>query len=92
MLATNTNYTRKKMKLTTFRGHSTDEFNCFHIRDFKENDSLILSLKGGERVKAVVSSVDLSSNLLTVKTASGELTTDIESVVFLDDYKRGWLG
>ena len=79
------------MTLTTFRGPSSDEFHCFHIMDFGENDSLILSLKDGTRVKAVVSSVDLGSNLLTVKTASGELVTDVESVVFLDSYKRGWL-
>ena len=77
--------------LTKLRGRATDEFNCFNIRDFRKHDSVITTSSLGERIKAVVESVDLKDNLIHLRTVDGELVTHIGTIAFLDSYRDGWL-
>ena len=79
------------MSLEAVRGPRRDEFDCFNIRDFRKNDSIIVDMSHTGRVRGVVSSVDEETNLITFTTSSGEYVTDINSIVFLDDYRRGWI-
>ena len=65
---------------------------CFaHIRDFRKHDSIIVMMSGNRRVRGVVVSVDDASNLITFNSKEGEYVTDINAIVFLDDYRREWL-
>lgn len=79
------------MAFKGFRGPHEDDDNCFDIRDFRKNDSIIVLSDNSTRMRGVVTSVDKSSNLIHFTTNHGESVTDLNSVVFLDDFKRGWL-
>lgn len=79
------------MSLEIVRGPKSDEYDCFNIRDFRKSDSIIVLLEGSRRIRGVVSSVDDVRNLITFASREGEFVTDINSIVYLDDYRRGWL-
>lgn len=79
------------MSFERVRGPRSDYHDCFHIRDFRKHDSIIVMMSGNRRVRGVVVSVDDASNLITFNSKEGEYVTDINAIVFLDDYRREWL-
>jgi len=79
------------MSFERVRGPHSDRYDCFNIRDFRKNDSIIVSTKGSKRMRGVVTSVDESSNLIHFRSSEGEFITDVNGIVFLDDFRRAWL-
>jgi hypothetical protein len=73
------------------RAKIVDEHSCFHIRDFKSNDSIYFLGQDRQRQKGVVKSVNLDYNIITVITTGGEVETDVSQVTFLDSYRQNWL-
>lgn len=79
------------MSFERVRGPQFDMYDCFNIRDFRKNDSIIVSVEKSKRMRGVVTSVDESSNLIHFRSSEGEFVTDIDSIIFLDEFRRGWL-
>jgi len=79
------------MSFERVRGPKSDYYDCFHIRDFRKHDSIIVLMSGNRRVRGVVVSVDDESNLITFSSSEGEYVADINAIIFLDDYRREWL-
>lgn len=79
------------MSFERVRGPQSDKYDCFNIRDFRKNDSIIVLTDERTRMRGVVTSVDESYNLIHFASNSGEFVTDLNSVVFLDSFRRGWL-
>lgn len=79
------------MSFERVRGPQSDQYDCFNIRDFRKNDSIIVSADERTRMRGVVTSVDENYNLIHFISNTGEFVTDLNSIVFLDDFRRGWL-
>ena len=79
------------MSFERVSGPQSDRYDCFNIRDFRKNDSIIVLTEGSRRMRGVVTSIDESSNLIHFRSGEGEFVTDIEGIVFLDNFRRDWL-
>jgi len=79
------------MSFERVRGPQSDIYDCFNIRDFRKNDSIIVSADERTRMRGVVTSVDENYNLIHFISNTGEFVSDLNSIVFLDDFRRGWL-
>lgn len=80
------------MTFERVRGPASDRYDCFNIRDFRKNDSIIVLVERGKRrLRGVVTYVDEETNMISFVTNEGDYMTDINSIVFLGEPKGGWL-
>jgi hypothetical protein len=69
----------------------TDSDGCFSISDFRENDSVIVSI-GGKRVKGRVAHANHSDLSVAFRTSDGVLkSANINQVVLLKGFDAEWL-
>ena len=66
-------------------------YDCFHIRDFKTGDS-ILVYEDGERIRGVVTDVSFEKRSVKYKSSySDSNTTTINKILLLKEHTKGWL-
>ena len=85
--------TLTKMKEETLkRGRPYDEFRCFYIKDFQEGDCIRVKSPSNEKIRGIVTSVDLQELHIVFKTAKcSSNRTTIDKILTLEPYRKGWL-
>lgn len=70
--------------------YETDKYGCFHISDFAVGDAVLVQTDSG-RVRGLVTEVAQNLLLITYKTKTGYSEANINDIVLLSTYERGWL-
>tara|TARA_B100000131_G_scaffold323253_1_gene380983 strand:+ start:4182 stop:4463 length:282 start_codon:yes stop_codon:yes gene_type:complete len=74
------------------RGRPYDEFRCFYIKDFQEGDCIRVKGDSDEKIRGIVTSVDLDQLHIVFKTTSSDTNrVTIDKILTLEPYRRGWL-
>jgi hypothetical protein len=74
------------------RSNSYDEYECFHISDFEAGDAIRVKTGDYSFVRAVVTGVSYSKNLIFFKTRDSQKNqTSIDSIVSLEYPTKDWL-
>ena len=82
----------KMKKETIKKGRPYDEYRCFYIKDFSEGDCIRLKSSDGERIKGIVTGLDLENLHILYKTSSSESNrTTIDKILTLESYVKDWL-
>jgi hypothetical protein len=69
-----------------------DEFQCFHIADFQQGDSIIFLNESGEKERGVVTKSSHKDLAIAFQRSGGHMgSCHINDVVLLSEGVRGWL-
>jgi hypothetical protein len=81
----------KKGNRRGYENPYTTNYDCFHIRDFKEGDSVLVYNKG-EKIRGVVTKIDPQRWHVHYKTStSDDNYTHLNYILMLSDFSRGWI-